>query len=157
MSDFYVKVGDSVSFSKTVSESDVYGFAGITGDFSGNHVDEEFMKKSAYGRRIAHGALMVGFMSTCSTKMIEQCNGTEGGETPVSAGYDRIRMRAGVPFGDTVFRTVITQTINFPETSVAGTPINEYAPSSNGAQAYRSLASELVFREESSTTEPATS
>ena len=43
MGDFYVKVGDSVSFSKTVSESDVYGFAGITGDFSGNHVDEEFM------------------------------------------------------------------------------------------------------------------
>lgn len=105
MSDFYVKVGDSVSFSKTVSEYDVYGFAGITGDFSGNHVDEEFMKKSAYGRRIAHGALMIGFMSTCSTKMIEQCNGTDGGETPVSAGYDRIRMLAGVPFGDTVFLT----------------------------------------------------
>lgn len=60
-------------------------------------------------------------------------------------------------FGDTVFRTVITQTIKFPETSVAGTPINDYAPSSNGAQAYRSLARELVFREESSATEPATS
>jgi acyl dehydratase len=73
MGDFYVKVGDSVSFSKTVSESDVYGFAGITGDFSGNHVDEEFMKKSAYGRRIAHGALMIGFMSTCSTTRFTAC------------------------------------------------------------------------------------
>ena len=55
MSDFYVSVGDQVSFSKTVGEYDVYGFAGITGDFSGNHVDEEFMRRSVYGRRIAHG------------------------------------------------------------------------------------------------------
>jgi len=61
MSTFYVKVGDRVSFSKTVSEFDVYSFAGITGDFSTNHVDEEVMKHSAYGQRIAHGALMVGF------------------------------------------------------------------------------------------------
>jgi len=38
---FYVTVGDTVSFSKTVSESDVYLFAGITGDLAPNHVDEE--------------------------------------------------------------------------------------------------------------------
>ena len=61
MSSFYVKIGDKVSFSKTVSEYDVYSFAGITGDFSTNHVDEEVMKHSAYGQRIAHGALMIGF------------------------------------------------------------------------------------------------
>ena len=102
MSSFYVKVGDKVSFSKTVSEYDVYGFAGITGDFSTNHVDEEVMKKSAYGRRIAHGALMVGFFSTCSTKMIDACHGTAGDETPVSAGYDKVRFLAGVLFGDTI-------------------------------------------------------
>jgi len=54
-------------------------------------------------------------------------------------------------FGDTVFRTVITQTIKFPETTVAGTPINDYAPTSAGAEAYRSLARELVAREEAST------
>lgn len=102
MGSFYVKVGDKVSFSKTVSEYDVYGFAGITGDFSSNHVNEEVMKHSAYGQRIAHGALMIGFFSTCSTKMIEACNGTAGDETPVSAGYDKIRFLAGVPFGDTI-------------------------------------------------------
>ena len=92
MSEFYVSVGDQVSFAKTVGESDVYLFAGITGDFSGNHVDEEFMKRSVYGRRIAHGVLLVGYMSTCSTMMIEQ--GERNGaadETPVSLGYDRIR------------------------------------------------------------------
>ena len=39
---------------------DVYLFAGITGDFSPNHVDEAYMRKTPYGRRIAHGALAVG-------------------------------------------------------------------------------------------------
>jgi acyl dehydratase len=102
MSEFYVSVGDQVAFSKTVGEYDVYGFAGITGDFSGNHVDEEFMKRSVYGRRIAHGVLMVGFMSTCSSMMIEKSRGTESGETPVSLGYDRIRFLGPVFIGDTV-------------------------------------------------------
>ena len=59
MSEFYVKVGDSARFSKTVGEYDVYSFAGITGDFSPNHVDKSYMEKSAYGRLQAHGALMV--------------------------------------------------------------------------------------------------
>ena len=102
MSEFYVSVGDEVSFSKTVGESDVYLFAGITGDFSGNHVDEEFMKRSRYGRRIAHGALMSGFMSTCSTRIIQQCRGTAAGETPVSLRYDRVRFLGPVFIGDTV-------------------------------------------------------
>jgi 3-hydroxybutyryl-CoA dehydratase len=102
MSAFYVSVDDQVSFSKTVGEYDVYGFAGITGDFSGNHVDEEFMKRSVYGRRIAHGVLLVGYMSTCSTMMIERSRGTASGETPVSLGYDRIRFLGPVFIGDTI-------------------------------------------------------
>ena len=69
MNDFYVAVGDSTSFSKTVSESDVYLFAGISGDFAPNHVNKAYMEKSGYGRLIAHGALLVGFMSTCSTQV----------------------------------------------------------------------------------------
>ncbi len=68
MSDFYVEIGQTFTFSKTVSESDVYLFAGITGDLSPNHVDEEEMKNTPYGGRIAHGALLVGYMSSCSTK-----------------------------------------------------------------------------------------
>ena len=69
MSDFYVAVGDTTSFSKTVSESDVYLFAGISGDFAPNHVNKAYMEKSGYGGLIAHGALLVGFMSTASTQM----------------------------------------------------------------------------------------
>ena len=48
-----IPLGHTESARKTVSETDVYLFAGITGDFSGVHVDEEFCKSTRYGRRIA--------------------------------------------------------------------------------------------------------
>src|SRR6266571_9418621 len=105
MSEFYVKPGDSVSFAKTVGETDIYLFAGITGDFAVNHVNEQYMAKSKYGRRIAHGALIVGYMSTCSTMMIEKCQGATLETTPVSLGYDRVRFLAPVFIGDTVTLT----------------------------------------------------
>ncbi|MGI9425932.1 MAG: MaoC/PaaZ C-terminal domain-containing protein [Hyphomicrobiaceae bacterium] len=101
MSDFYVKVGDNARFTKTVGEYDVYGFAGITGDFSPNHVDKAYMEKSSYGRLQAHGALMVGYMSTASTYVIAHTR-ADADETPVSLGYDRIRFLAPVYFGDTI-------------------------------------------------------
>lgn len=102
--DFFVAIGDEVSFSKTVGESDVYLFAGITGDFSSNHVNDQVMKESSFGRRIAHGALLVGFMSTTSTMMIEmsQRGGKGKGWTPVSLGYDGIRFVAPVYIHDTI-------------------------------------------------------
>ena len=89
MTQFHVAVGESVSFSKTVSESDVYLFAGITGDLSPNHVNKAYMERSGYGRLMAHGALLVGYMSTASTLAIAHTREAE--ETPVSLGYDRIR------------------------------------------------------------------
>lgn len=49
-------------------------------------------------------------------------------------------------FGDLVFDTVITRTVRFPETSVAGEPITSWAPKSSGAQAYRALAREVIDR-----------
>jgi 3-hydroxybutyryl-CoA dehydratase len=58
-----LKVGDSAQLSKTVSETDVYLFAGITGDFNPAHVDEEYAKKTYFGARIAHGLLSAGFIS----------------------------------------------------------------------------------------------
>lgn len=58
-----IKVGDKAFLEKTVSESDVYLFAGITGDLNPAHVNEEAMKKSKFGGRIAHGMLSAGFIS----------------------------------------------------------------------------------------------
>ena len=49
-------------------------------------------------------------------------------------------------FGDTVFDTVITRTVRFPETTVAGEPITTWAPSSSGALQYRALAKEVLAR-----------
>ena len=108
MAEFYVAVGDQVQFAKTVSESDVYLFAGITGDLAPNHVDKEYMRATPYGRRIAHGALLIGFMSTASTMMVERHDGVAQTETPVSLGYDRIRFTAPVFLGDTI---TVTYTI----------------------------------------------
>ncbi|WP_151902654.1 ParA family protein [Corynebacterium urogenitale] len=49
-------------------------------------------------------------------------------------------------FGDKVFDSVITRTVRFPETSVAGEPINTWAPSSSGAVQYENLAKEVIER-----------
>ncbi len=49
-------------------------------------------------------------------------------------------------FGETVFHTVVRRTVKFPETTVAGEPITTYASSSAGAEAYRSLAREVLAR-----------
>ena len=51
------------SFSKTISESDVYLFAGITGDFNPVHINDAFAQKSIFGERIAHGMLVAGLIS----------------------------------------------------------------------------------------------
>jgi len=49
-------------------------------------------------------------------------------------------------FGDKVFRSVIHRTVKFPDATVAQTPITAFAPSSEAAEAYRTVARELVFR-----------
>ncbi len=49
-------------------------------------------------------------------------------------------------FGEQVFHTVIRRTVKFPETNVAGEPITTYAPTSPGAEAYRTLAREVLAR-----------
>ena len=102
VTDFYVRVGDQATFSKTVGETDVYLYAGITGDFSPNHINEAAMKKSLDGKRIAHGALLIGFMSTTSTIAAERASRENASETPVSLGYDRICSLLPVFIGDTI-------------------------------------------------------
>jgi 3-hydroxybutyryl-CoA dehydratase len=59
-----VEVGDKASFTKTISESDVYLFAGISGDLNPAHTDAEYMKTTPFKQRVAHGVLMMGLMST---------------------------------------------------------------------------------------------
>ena len=101
MSESPVPIGRTATFTKTISESDVYLYAGITGDFSPNHVDQTYMERSAWGRRMAHGALLVGFVSTVSTMAIADTR-DNAKETPVAVGMDRVRYLKPVFIGDTI-------------------------------------------------------
>jgi len=58
-----LNIGDAAEFSKTVSEADVYLFAGITGDLNPAHINEAYAQKTFFKTRIAHGMLSAGFIS----------------------------------------------------------------------------------------------
>ena len=58
-----LKVGDSDRFSKTITDADVYLFAGVTGDLNPAHIDETYAKGTFFKTRIAHGMLSAGFVS----------------------------------------------------------------------------------------------
>ena len=57
-------IGQRASFSKTVTETDIYLFAGVTGDINPAHVNEAYASKTFFRGRIAHGMLSAGFIST---------------------------------------------------------------------------------------------
>jgi chromosome partitioning protein len=65
---------------------------------------------------------------------------------PRTVNAREVMARVVERFGDLVFDTVITRTVRFPETSVAGEPITTWAPKSTGAIAYRALAREFIDR-----------
>lgn len=57
------QIGETASFSKTITESDIYTYAGLSGDFNPVHVDAEFAQKTRFKERIAHGMLTAGLIS----------------------------------------------------------------------------------------------
>jgi 3-hydroxybutyryl-CoA dehydratase len=59
-----IQVGDIAEFSKTVSETDIYLFAGIVGDLNPAHLNEAYAKTTFFKTRIAHGMLTAGFVSS---------------------------------------------------------------------------------------------
>lgn len=105
MAKIKLNVGDTFYFTKTVSESDVYMFAGITGDFHPNHVNEDLMSKTNYGHRIVHGALGIGFISTASSVALAAQD-----LRAVSLGYDHIRFLKAIYFGDTITVKYVVET-----------------------------------------------
>lgn len=60
-----IKLGDKVFVEKTISETDVYLFAGITGDLNPAHINQVASEKTMFKGRIAHGILVTGLISTC--------------------------------------------------------------------------------------------
>lgn len=58
-----LRVGEKAEFSKTLSETDVYLYAGVTGDLNPAHINEEYAKKTFFKTRIVHGMLLAGLIS----------------------------------------------------------------------------------------------
>lgn len=94
-------VGDKAQFSKTVSETDIYLFGGISGDFNPAHFDEEYAKTTFFKTRIAHGMLSAGFIST-----VIGCH--LPGPGSIYLGQD-LRFKAPTRIGDTI--TAIAEVI----------------------------------------------
>ncbi|MBN8882871.1 MAG: hypothetical protein J0H73_11220 [Salana multivorans] len=116
-----VPVGSRVLLRRTVSESDVYLFAGLTGDLHPNHMDEEYMAAGRFGRRVVHGALLVGLMSGASTRYALS---RQPVPDSVSLGYDRVRFLAPVFIGDTLEVEYVIEEIDAErDRSVAGVSV----------------------------------
>jgi 3-hydroxybutyryl-CoA dehydratase len=89
-----IHVGDVAELAKTVTESDIALFAGVTGDFNAVHIDAEAAKKSVFGERIAHGMLSAGFISAVLGMQLPGSGSIYLSQT--------LRFRKPVRIGDTV-------------------------------------------------------
>jgi 3-hydroxybutyryl-CoA dehydratase len=58
------QVGDSAQFTKTIGDEDIQRYAEITGDTNPVHLDETYARTTRFGRRVVHGMLTAGFIST---------------------------------------------------------------------------------------------
>ncbi len=89
-----IQIGDTASFAKTITETDVYLFAGISGDFNPLHTDEEYAKTTIFGTRIAHGGLAASLLAPVLGMKLPGL-GTVALETTT-------KFRKPVFFGDTI-------------------------------------------------------
>jgi 3-hydroxybutyryl-CoA dehydratase len=89
-----LQIGEEASFSKTITETDVYLFAGISGDFNPLHVNKEFARQTAFKDRIAHGALPQSLIARVLGMMLPGL-----GTTAVEI---HCRFKAPTFFGDTI-------------------------------------------------------
>jgi len=89
-----ISVGDTASFTKTLGESDVYLFAGITGDMNPAHVDAVSAADGMFKQRIAHGMLTASFISTVLAMKLP-------GPGTIYLGQE-VQFRAPVFIGDTI-------------------------------------------------------
>lgn len=108
----YLEVGEQATFSKTISETDLVLFSGLTGDFDPIHINEEYAKASVFGRRIAHGALVMGLLSTTASMMSRRSVERGSKAVSVSLGYDKIRFVRPVFINDTLTARYTVESID---------------------------------------------
>jgi 3-hydroxybutyryl-CoA dehydratase len=59
-----LKVGDTASISKTITDADIHVFADLLGDHNSLHLNDEYARQTRFGRRVAHGMLSASLIST---------------------------------------------------------------------------------------------
>ena len=104
------KIGDQASTANTISESDVYLFAGITGDHNPAHVNEVYASQTRFGRRIAHGILSAGLISAVLAMKLP-------GPGTIYLGQE-LKFVRPVYFGDTITATCTVSEL-LPEKNIA--------------------------------------
>jgi len=92
-----IYVGMKKSVTKTISESDVYTYAGLIGDINPVHVNAEYAKTTRFGERIVHGMLTASFFSTIVGMLIPGADAIYLGQT--------CKFLLPVKFGDTITAT----------------------------------------------------
>ena len=105
-----LKIGDAAEFSKTVSETDVYLYAGVSGDLNPAHINETYAANTFFKTRIAHGMLSAGFISAVL-----------GTQLPGPGSIymrQELNFRAPVRIGDTVTARVEVIEINLEKNRV---------------------------------------
>jgi 3-hydroxybutyryl-CoA dehydratase len=111
----FVLESSTASRGRTITESDIVTFAGLSGDFVELHMNEEFARKGPFGQRIAHGALIFSI----STGLMVQMNQIQ--DTVIAFyGIDRLRFTKPVFIGDTihVIKKVIAREAKPPDRGV---------------------------------------
>jgi acyl dehydratase len=83
---------------RTITETDVVMFAGISGDYNAIHTDEEYGKKTIFGQRVAHGLLGVSIITGLMSR-----TGTFEGTAIALLGINNWKFLKPVFIGDTVF------------------------------------------------------
>jgi len=99
----HVKIGDTFSVSKVMSDAVVRSFAELSGDYNPIHLDDEFAKNTRFGRRIAHGML--------SGALLSAVLGNEFRERKIVYVSQSMRFVAPVFIGDSVTATATVKSI----------------------------------------------
>lgn len=92
-----MEIGQKATFSKTISESDVYMFAGVTGDVNPAHVNEAYAQTTPFKTRIAHGILSAGLISAVLGTQLPGPGAIYASQT--------LKFTAPVRIGDTITAT----------------------------------------------------
>ena len=99
-----LSVGQDACFTKTITEHDVYTFAGVTGDLNPAHINEIYARNTRFQGRIAHGMLSAGLISAVIGMQLP-------GPGTIYLSQD-VSFRAPVYIGDTITAVVTVQTLD---------------------------------------------